>query len=62
MFAAGKGAGCGGAQVLEGYHCLGDAAAVGPEVAAAFSAAAAAASFKVRTGVRRMRRHNCMLL
>lgn len=36
-------------QVLEGYHCLGDSAAVGQEVAAAFIAAAAASSFKVTT-------------
>lgn len=33
--------------MLEGYHCLGDSAAVGQEVAAAFIAAAAASSFKV---------------
>ncbi len=36
-----------GMQVLEGYHALGGGAALGPEIGAAFIAAATAATLKV---------------
>lgn len=36
-----------GVQVLEGYHALGSGEALGPEVGAAFVAAATAATLKV---------------